>query len=501
MSTIRRQSIISSIIVYFGFALGLLNTYLFTREGGLSKEEYGLTGTFIAFANIMFAIGGLAMPSYIVKFFPYYKSHLPEKKNDQLAWALIISSLGFAVVLICGIAFKNILVDKIFNNSPELLRYYYWTFPFGFGYTIFMILEAYAWQYRRSSFTNFMREVFFRLLVTTLVLMVTFHIIKSFDSFIISYSFLYIIVVIVFLLNLYKNRQLYLHFSLSRVTKRFLKKILTLVAFVWSGSLILNIATVIDTIIIAAVLPNGMAALAPFLLAQNITSIIQAPQRAIVTASIGPLSEAWKEKDYQKIGMLYHRSSINQLVFACAMFCLIWLNFRDGIQTFHLQEAYLAAQWPFFFLGLTKIIDMGTGVNAQIIGTSTYWRFELVSGLVLMTLMLPLNWLLTQRLGILGPAISNLIAFTIYNAVRYIFLWRKIHMQPFTWKTVLTLLLAGACYLISFVVLRNFSGIGGILLRSSLFIVLFATGTFLMKLSPDALPVLLTLKKKLRLGN
>src|SRR5438045_8075940 len=75
MSTIRKQSIISSIIVYFGFALGLFNTYLFTREGGFTKEEYGLTGTFIAIANIMFSLASFAMPSYIGKFFPYYKAH------------------------------------------------------------------------------------------------------------------------------------------------------------------------------------------------------------------------------------------------------------------------------------------------------------------------------------------------------------------------------------------------------------------------------------------
>ena len=36
MKTIRQQSIISSGIVYFGFALGFVNTYLFTRgERGL----------------------------------------------------------------------------------------------------------------------------------------------------------------------------------------------------------------------------------------------------------------------------------------------------------------------------------------------------------------------------------------------------------------------------------------------------------------------------------
>ncbi len=34
MSQIRKQSIISSVVVYIGFALGFFNIYLFTRSGG-----------------------------------------------------------------------------------------------------------------------------------------------------------------------------------------------------------------------------------------------------------------------------------------------------------------------------------------------------------------------------------------------------------------------------------------------------------------------------------
>ena len=57
MSQIRRQSIISTIFVYFGFAIGFINTWLFTRDGSsFSLAEYGLTGAFIAIGNIAQAI-------------------------------------------------------------------------------------------------------------------------------------------------------------------------------------------------------------------------------------------------------------------------------------------------------------------------------------------------------------------------------------------------------------------------------------------------------------
>jgi O-antigen/teichoic acid export membrane protein len=73
-------------------------------------------------------------------------------------------------------------------------------------------------------------------------------------------------------------------------------------------------------IVITAVIPNGLAWAGIFSLAQNIASLIQAPQRGIIAASIGHLSRAWKDKDYEKIRRIYHRSSINQLIFACGIF-------------------------------------------------------------------------------------------------------------------------------------------------------------------------------------
>jgi O-antigen/teichoic acid export membrane protein len=180
---------------------------------------------------------------------------------------------------------------------------------------------------------------------------------------------------------------------------------------------------------------------------------------------------------------------------------LIWLNFEDAIYTFNFQQDYMAARWVFFYLGLTRIIDMGTGVNSQIIGTSTFWRFEFISGLILLALSLLLNYQLTRYLGILGPAISNLVAFTIYNLIRYLFLWKRFKMQPFTIKTVYTILLALAAYYISWILFHSNQGFLWMVLRSSLFILIFVTGMFALRLSPDVQPVLITLKKKLRLGS
>ena len=496
MSQIRRQSIISSVVVYLGFAIGFFNTYLFTREGGFTQSQYGITGIFIAVASVMFSFSNLGMPAYIYKFYPYYQDNLPGKKNDMLTWALVFSILGFCLVIIAGILLKDLVIRKYGSNSPDLIRYYYYIFPFGMGLLLFSILEAYAWQLKRSVFTNFLREVQFRLFATILIILTLTGVIAKFDLFIKLYSFTYLAIALILLIFLVLQHKISFTFSVSKVSKRFFKKIIALVSFVYGGSLVFTVSVVFDSILIAAVLPNGLAMVAIYTMAQNIGSLIQAPQRGIVSSSLSALSKAWKDKDMKKIDKIYHRSSINQLIFSVGMFALIWLNFSDAVPAFHLQSGYLNAKWVFFYIGLMRIVDMGTGVNSQIIATSTFWRFDFFTGVILLSLTLPFNYILTKYyFGVMGPAISNLITFSIYNGIRYAFLVKKFKLQPFNIKTCYTLLTGAAAFYSCYLLFNDRHGFIWLCIKSATLILLFFTGILWLECSPDILPVWQTIKK------
>ncbi len=500
MSQIRRQSIISSLMVYVGFALGFFNTYLFTKEGGFTKEQYGLTGIFIALANLMFSFANLGMPSFIFKFYPYYQDNLDKKRNDILSWALLVSLIGFCSVVIGGIYFKDLIIFKFGKNSPEFINYYYWIFPFGLGLTLYSILESYAWQQKKSIFTNFLREVLFRGLTTILIICTFIGWLGKFDLFIKIYSFTYLIIALVLLFYLLKNGNLHLTFKASIVTKKYSKKIFTLVKFIYGGTLVYAVAGVFDTILLASVSVNGLAAVAVYSLAQNMASLIQAPQRGIISSSIAALSKAWKDKDQQRILTIYRQSSINQLIFAVGMFSLIWLNFEDGIFTFRLQSGYIDAKWVFFFIGLMRIVDMGTGVNAQIISTSTLWKFEFVTGVILLSITLPLNYFLTKYyFDVMGPAIANLFSFTIYNLIRFWYLQKKFNMQPFTIKSFYTIVLGIISFYLCFYLFNSYHGFIWLVIRSICFILFYGCGTILLKLSSDIIPVWNSFQKRIGL--
>ena len=497
MSNIRRQSIISSLIIYVGFAVGLLNTYLFTKQGLFLDAQFGLYNAFIAIAMMMMAVANMAMPSYIYKFYPYYKDHLPEKKNDQLTIALVVGLIGFALVIVAGILLKGVVIRKYITNAPEIVTHYNWIFVLGAGLLVFTILESYSWQLHKSVFTNFLREVAWRLFTTVLIALFSFGIIDHFEVFIRLFSFSYPFIAGVLLLYLLFTGKLHFVWSVSKVTRRYAKSILRLCGFVYFGSLIFTISLVFDSLVISSKLDNALAQLAIYSVAQNIASMIQVPQRGIVAASIAHLSRAWKEKNRELLQRVYQRSSINQLIFASGFFGLIVLNFTDAVTTFQLKDTYVQAFYVVIFLGLAKLVDMGTGVNAQIIATSTYWRFEMLSGVILLLVMLPLSYFFTVTYGIAGTGAAQLISITVYNIIRIIFLWSRFRLFPFTVKTLYTLLLAGACFAVSYFACRDIHGWSGLFLRSALFSVLFAVGVFGLRLSPDLQAVITAIRNRL----
>lgn len=495
MSQVRKQSIISTVFVYAGFFIGFINTFLFTRQSSVfTTSEYGLTSIFIAVGNLMFAFANLGMVSVVYKFYPYYNDNLPKKKNDLLTWAFLVSLIGFCFVILAGFIFKDFVIQKFGEHSPEFLQYYFWIFPFGFSILVFSMLEVFAWNIRKSIFTTFLREMLFKLLTLALIFLLSFKIIKDFDAFIKLYALTYGVVALILLVYLLWKKEFYITFVISRVTKKFYKKMVSMATLVYFGGTIFMIATFIDTIVIMSLL--GTAAAGIFALGSVVSGLVQAPQRGAVAASIPVLSKAWKDKDFEKINLIYQRSGINLLIASLGIFLIVWLSYADAVHTFKLKPAYLQSQWIFFFLGMARVVDLGTGVNSTIIGTSTYWRFEFISGMVLLTLAVPLNYFLVKEFGIIGAGYSNLISMSIYNFIRIIFLKRKFNMHPFSHKTFYTILLAFVSYAVCYYAFGSFHGFVGIMLKTTVFTALYGGAIIYFDLSPDVLPVWDTVKNK-----
>jgi O-antigen/teichoic acid export membrane protein len=495
MAGIRKQTIQSSIIVYFGFFIGVINTYFYTRNGSFTTQEYGVTRIFIDFAQNFFAFASLGTIPVLYKFYPYYKDNLPDKKNDLLTLVLGVSMIGFLLVSLSTIAFQPFVVRKFGEHSALFLQFYYLLFPFSLGYLLFSVFESFSWSLQKSVVSNSLKETVLRLITSVFIFLFLFKLV-NFTQFMYLFSLLYLIIAIFLAIFLYNTGHLKFTFTISRVTKKFYKKMLGLQFFVFGGICLNAVAITISGLLIAS--KQGLGDAGVFSLASYVASFIEVPQRSIISISTGVLSRAWKGKNFAQINHVYHRSSINMLLLSIFIFGNVWLNVAQGIIVLHVQNAYLAGLSVVFILGIAKIIDAGTGVNSVIIMTSTLWKFEFWSGIVLLSLRIPLAYVLIQRYGIIGPAYAELISQIVYNFIRFEFLRRRFNMQPFNIQTLLTVILGVAAIATTYFLFYNIEGWLGIIIRSVLFSTILIGGIFLLKLTPDAIQLVDVAKARIQ---
>lgn len=486
MSQIRKRSLKAAIWIYAGFMIGAVNTYFLTHKNWFEPEQYGLTQSLIQVALLIFAVSTIGATTYLYKFFPYYEDNLEAKKNDLLGLALLVSFGGFLVTALSAWFFQPLIIQKFSKNSLLLVEYFYWTLPFGFFILLYNILEAYAYGFHKGVLTSLLKETALRFFTLIVVLLRIFDLI-SFHTFVILYCLQYAFITAILVIHLIKEGKLWLTFRFSRVTVKFRKKIIAIMILTYLVIIVNTLRGSIDALVLASKI--NLDAVGIFGFAAYMIALLQAPLRSIIAVTIPLLARAWKHKDHKEISRIYKRSSINLLSFALFAFFCIWLNYTQAIAFFGINPDYLDARWVFFLLGMVSIIEMGTGVNGQIIGTSSYWRFELWTSLLLTSLIIPLSYMLTTKYGLIGPAVANLASFTIYNSIRYWFLWKKFGLQPFSRKTAEVIVIAVAVYGIVYFLAGNMEGLAGLFSRTILYIVLFIPAIYVRNISPDLKPI------------
>ena len=490
---IRKRSLKAASWIYVGFLIGALNTYFFTHKDWFSLDEYGLTRSVLDVSLLISGISTLGVTSFLFKFFPYYRDNVENKRNDMLSLALCVAGIGFLVTSLSVWLFQPLIQRKLETNSPLLVEYIYYCIPLAGLILLYSILEAYSYGFHKGVFTSFLRELVVRLFTLVAILLKVFGWI-DFQQFMLLFALQYVSIVIILIAVLKKEGNLWLHFKQSKVTRKYRKKIFAIMTLTFFVIVVTVLRQAIDSLVIAAKISLEKVGIFGF--AAYLVSVLQAPFRSMVAITIPILSTSWKQKNMKEISRIYKRSSINLLCFALLIFGCILMNYDTAINYFKLNPQYLEGKWVFFTLGIVTIIEMGTGVNGQIIGTSSYWRFELWTSLLLTLLIIPLSYLLTVEYGMIGPALANLISFSIYNSIRIWFLWKKFRLQPFSKKTYEVIIVFIAVYAGTYYALQNLTGLLSLIVRTSLFGVAMAALIYWRNISPDVKPVIDSVKKR-----
>ncbi|MEO6760287.1 MAG: polysaccharide biosynthesis C-terminal domain-containing protein, partial [Saprospiraceae bacterium] len=195
---------------------------------------------------------------------------------------------------------------------------------------------------------------------------------------------------------------------------------------------------------------------------------------------------------------LYKRVSINLLVVGLLLFGALWVSI-DSLYTVLPNGAKVAAGHDaLFFLGLAKLADMCTGVNNYMIYYSRYYRYSLLSLIVLAVINISLCFWLIPLIGLTGAALATFFSVVCYNAVSVGMVWRMFRLQPFTAQTLWALGMALLAFGVAWWLPHTGNGWVDICLRSGLYILLFGSLVLWQRLSPDMNGMVEKLVKRVR---
>jgi O-antigen/teichoic acid export membrane protein len=485
MGIVRNQSIKNSISFYIGMTFGAINTVIIYPNVFKDNPEYfGLIQILLAYAIVVSAFTTLGIPKTFVRFFPAIK-----EKGQLYFLSLIIPLLGFFFASISYFLFKEQLFE--FLNPSNLLKdnfFYIILLVFFIGF--YDVLTAISRSFLSAVTPIVINEVFLKIYTMSVLLLHWFGYV-DFTTFLQIYLFGYFLKFAILLLIQFFNNRFVFSFSVKDLQ---LKEMLSYGLYVLVGGTSMIIVSRLDMIMLGSL--RNLQEVAYYTVAFFIGNAIMVPAKSITAISVPLIAKAWENQDLDKIHILYRKSSINQLIIGGVFFLCIWLNIDQVFLL--LPEKFSAGKWVVFYIGLSQLFNMASGLNGQIILNSKYYRYDLFTSVFLVFVTITTNFFLILNYGINGAAMATAISILLFNLIRLILIKVKMNMHPFSLQTFYTiLLLFGLYFLLNFLPNSSCSFLD-IIWKSLVAFIIFIPTVFYLNLSEDINKVINDVRENFR---
>lgn len=479
MGIIQKQSISGTIYSYIGVLLGFVITgLLFPRV--FTTDEVGLLRVLVSYSTLLAQFAGLGFSAVTVKLFPFFHN---DKKNHHgfLGLISLVSLAGFIIAATLYLIFKPVITSDANQDSALFVSYFYYVIPLIFFTLFFNVFDAFYYRVLYNAVKGIViKEVVQRIFILIVIVLFYFEIL-SFHQTVLLYLFAVIFPALRMFYSLVRAGKFNLKLDLKFIDKKFGKEIAS-VAFYgiitsFSGVLVMNI----DVLIVNYSL--GLSAAGIFAITSFFGSLILVPLRTMGKISSAVISEAWKNNDRELISKIYYKSSLSLSVIGILLFIGIWGNIDN---VFHLiTDKYLPGRMVILFIGLANLLDIAAGVSPHIIVNSRYYKYLAYFILGFTVLIVLFNLMLIPIYGITGAALAALFAKLIYNAVKFIFLYKKYGFQPFDLNYLWLIFIGLFAYYISTLIPPFSNYIVDIAIRSSVITLLFIVPVYFLKISDD----------------
>lgn len=478
MGIIQKQSISGTIYSYIGVFLGFITTaVLFTHF--FTTDEVGLLRILVSYSVLFAQFAGLGINTITVKLFPYFRSK-EKKHHGFLGIALMISAVGLLISLTSYLLLKPYILDDTKEGNDLFANYFYYVLPLILFTLLFNVFDTYYRVLYNAVKGIIYKEVVQRVFVLILIILFYFKVL-NFHQTVIFYTIALILPTLLLFTSLIYNKQFFIIPDVSFIDRKLTREMANVGIFGvlsgFSGVLVLNI----DTIMVERML--GLSAAGIYSITFFFGALILVPLRTMGKISSVVIADAWKVNDINIISQIYKKSSISLSIIGLLLLIGIWGNIDN---VFHIiSNDYLPGKYVILLIGLANLSDIALGMNSQIIVNSKHYRFLSYMLVILAVLLVLSNILLIPIFGIIGAGIASLISKLIFNLIKYLFLYRKFGLQPFTSKTLLLYIIGAIAYLASLLLPEQSNYIVDIIIRSSIILIVFSLPVYYFKISED----------------
>ncbi|MBP8959289.1 MAG: oligosaccharide flippase family protein [Bacteroidales bacterium] len=478
MGIVFKQSAKGTIYVYTGLILGFITTgILFPRI--YTTEQIGLLKIIVAYSSLIAILGTLGINGATIRLFPWFRNE-KRKHNGFLALAMLTGLAGFILTTILLIVLKPYMLSTNIQKSPLVASYFNYLIILVFFQIFFSILDNYNTALYNSVQGTFLKEVFQRILIIIFIGLFFFDII-SFHQFVILYIVALCAPTVFIVFFLIREKQFSLKPDFQFLNKNLKKSVVTVSLFsILNGFSLLAIQN-IDVIMVNSMIGLDYAGI--YSICFFFGAVISMPARSISRITGIVSADAWKNNDLNTIKNIYNKSCMTLFIIGLLLFIGILANIDNIFKI--IGPEYLPGKWVIFFIALGNLIDMATGANSSIFGTSIYYKVQSFFLMLLVVLIVAANIILIPRFGITGAAIGSAGALTLLNVMRYLFLYIKFGLQPYNKKFLFVILIGGASWFLTSLIPVMDNLIADIFIRCCTIAILYFLPIYFSGISED----------------
>lgn len=487
MGIVVNQSYKNIIIISIALVIGGVNT-LYFYPVFLKAEYYGLVVFLLATSNLLQPLISFGSQHTIIKYFSSYNS--AKEKDIFMSSIIFLPILTIIPICYLVVQFHDIIASFLSLKNPIIESYVWVIFLVAFATSYFEVFYSWARVQLKSVFGNFLKEIYPRVSIFILLLLVFFDIIskENFVWYLTGFYYLRLLIMIAYSLKLYTPN---FYFKLPINTKQ----ILSYSIYIFLAGSAASILIDIDKFMIPQ--KEAISQTAFYAVAVFIATVVEIPGRALFQIVNPLVAKALNTNNFTELKMLYKESSLNLLIISGLFFLLINLNIVPFYELMD-NPSYGTAVWVVLMISLSKLILMSFGCGPAILATSKFYKITLPFSIGMALSVYFLNDYLIDLMGINGAALSTLIVVAVFTFLKIIYLKSKLNLSPYSFNSVKTLFIIGSLFLIFENISFPFKGISLIIINSLIIGLVYTLVVYYSNLSGTLNKFLMNVLSKLR---